>query len=66
MLKEVALCVGATSRHTHTAASSQNCGKAGNTMADFYTTQVGDTVFTIPKRYQDLKPLGHGAQGVVW
>ena len=39
---------------------------AGFNTPDFYTTQVVDTVFTIPKRYQDLKQLGHGAQGVVW
>ena len=33
---------------------------------EFYSTQVGDTIFTIPSRYQELKQLGHGAQGVVW
>ena len=33
---------------------------------EFYSTQVGDTIFTIPARYQELKQLGHGAQGVVW
>jgi c-Jun N-terminal kinase len=31
----------------------------------FYTVEVGDTRFTILKRYQNLKPIGSGAQGVV-
>ena len=29
----------------------------------FYTVEVGDTRFTILKRYQNLKPIGSGAQG---
>ena len=33
--------------------------------ADFYTTKLGDTVFTLLKRYTDLKSIGSGAQGVV-
>ena len=32
----------------------------------FYTVEVGDTKFTIFKRYQNLKPIGSGAQGIVW
>jgi hypothetical protein len=32
----------------------------------FYSTEVGDSVFTILKRYQNLKPIGSGAQGIVW
>lgn len=31
----------------------------------FYTVEVGDTRFTILKRYQNLKPIGSGAQGIV-
>jgi len=31
----------------------------------FYTVDVGDTRFTILKRYQNLKPIGSGAQGIV-
>jgi hypothetical protein len=31
-----------------------------------YTVEVGDTKFTILKRYQNLKPIGSGAQGIVW
>lgn len=34
--------------------------------AMFYTVEVGDTRFTILKRYQNLKPIGSGAQGIVW
>uniref|UniRef100_A0A182Q8U8 Stress-activated protein kinase JNK n=1 Tax=Anopheles farauti TaxID=69004 RepID=A0A182Q8U8_9DIPT len=30
----------------------------------FYTVEVGDTKFTILKRYQNLKPIGSGAQGI--
>ena len=32
----------------------------------FYTVEVGDTKFTILRRYQSLKPIGSGAQGIVW
>lgn len=32
----------------------------------YYTVEVGDTRFTILKRYQNLKPIGSGAQGIVW
>lgn len=43
---------------------------SGDTMSRlstlFYTVEVGDTKFTILKRYQNLKPIGSGAQGIVW
>lgn len=32
----------------------------------FYTVEVGDTRFTILRRYQNLKAIGSGAQGIVW
>lgn len=32
----------------------------------FYSVDVGDTRFTILRRYQNLKPVGSGAQGIVW
>lgn len=32
----------------------------------FYTVEVGDTRFTILRRYTNLKPIGSGAQGIVW
>ncbi|KAG0724144.1 Stress-activated protein kinase JNK [Chionoecetes opilio] len=31
----------------------------------FYTVEVGDTRFTILRRYTNLKPIGSGAQGIV-
>ncbi|CAH1977695.1 unnamed protein product [Acanthoscelides obtectus] len=34
-------------------------------LTQFYTVEVGDTKFTILKRYQNLKPIGSGAQGIV-
>lgn len=33
---------------------------------DFYSIEIGDTRFTIPKRYQNLRPIGSGSQGIVW
>lgn len=32
----------------------------------FYSVEVGDSTFTVLKRYQNLKPIGSGAQGIVW
>ena len=32
----------------------------------YYSIQIGDTVFTVLKRYQNLQPIGSGAQGMVW
>jgi len=33
---------------------------------DYYATRVGDTVFNVPRRYQEIRNIGSGAQGVVW
>uniref|UniRef100_W5KW65 Stress-activated protein kinase JNK n=1 Tax=Astyanax mexicanus TaxID=7994 RepID=W5KW65_ASTMX len=30
----------------------------------FYSVEVGDSTFTVLKRYQNLKPIGSGAQGI--
>jgi c-Jun N-terminal kinase len=38
---------------------------SGKSSSHFYTIEVGDTRFTILKRYQNLKPIGSGAQGIV-
>ena len=39
----------------------------GNLSAEmFYSVQVGDTVFTVLKRYRNLQIIGSGAQGMVW
>ena len=40
--------------------------KMSSKSSHFYTVEVGDTRFTILKRYQNLKPIGSGAQGIVW
>ncbi len=32
----------------------------------FYSVQVGDSTFTVLKRYQQLRAIGSGAQGIVW
>ncbi|KAL4660450.1 mitogen-activated protein kinase 10-like isoform X2 [Arapaima gigas] len=32
----------------------------------FYSVEVGDSTFTVLQRYQNLKPVGSGAQGIVW
>ena len=32
----------------------------------FHCQEVGDTKFVILKRYQNLKAIGSGAQGIVW
>jgi mitogen-activated protein kinase 8/9/10 (c-Jun N-terminal kinase) len=40
--------------------------KMSSRPSSFYTVEVGDTKFTILKRYQSLKPIGSGAQGIVW
>ncbi|NP_001191547.1 c-Jun N-terminal kinase JNK [Aplysia californica] len=34
-------------------------------LSQFYTVEVGDSTFTILKRYQHLRPIGSGAQGIV-
>ncbi|XP_003738237.1 stress-activated protein kinase JNK-like [Galendromus occidentalis] len=31
----------------------------------FYEVELGDTTFTVLERYQDLRPIGAGAQGIV-
>ena len=32
----------------------------------FHSIRVGDTMFTVLRRYTDLASIGSGAQGVVW
>uniref|UniRef100_A0A8B9LJM5 Stress-activated protein kinase JNK n=1 Tax=Astyanax mexicanus TaxID=7994 RepID=A0A8B9LJM5_ASTMX len=32
---------------------------------EFYSIDVGDSTFTVLKRYQNLRPVGSGAQGIV-
>ena len=47
-------------------ASAVPAARPGKSMSMFYTVEVGDTRFTILRRYQNLKAIGSGAQGVVW
>eukprot|EP00794_Sanderia_malayensis_P012024 gene12024-13265_t len=34
-------------------------------MTTFYTVKIGDTTFNVLQRYQNLQPIGSGAQGMV-
>ena len=51
---------GATQRSPYKAAMSNKHP------SQFYTVEVGDSTFTILRRYQNLRPIGSGAQGIVW
>lgn len=33
---------------------------------EYYSIDVGDSTFMVIKRYQNLRPIGSGAQGIVW
>uniref|UniRef100_A0A8C4T5S0 Stress-activated protein kinase JNK n=1 Tax=Erpetoichthys calabaricus TaxID=27687 RepID=A0A8C4T5S0_ERPCA len=37
----------------------------GDSDSQFYSVQVGDSTFTVLKRYQQLRTIGSGAQGIV-
>lgn len=37
-----------------------------STSEDFYSVEIGDTRLNVLKRYQNLRPIGSGAQGIVW
>ena len=32
----------------------------------FYSVELNKTIWIVPERYQDLRPLGIGAFGSVW
>jgi len=36
-----------------------------NDAAEWYTAECGTTQYILPKRYQDLAPIGQGAFGAV-
>lgn len=40
--------------------------RMSETEGQFYSVQVGDSTFTVLKRYQQLRAIGSGAQGIVW
>lgn len=50
-------------KSAETAPTSEGDRDGAN--SEFYTVQVADSVFTVLKRYQSLKPIGSGAQGMV-
>ncbi|KAK2717607.1 stress-activated protein kinase JNK-like isoform X2 [Artemia franciscana] len=50
-----------SSRSNKMSSSTRNPSSS----SQFYTVEVGDTRFTILKRYQNLRPIGSGAQGIV-
>nr|XP_039253581.1 mitogen-activated protein kinase 8-like [Styela clava] len=55
---------------TSTSSSSSKASDFSNLSNEelsnqYYTTQVADSIFTVLKRYQNLKPIGSGAQGMV-
>lgn len=66
----VAFCQGfcngqlTLSRLTH--HSSNRMSNKHNDLSQYVTVEVGDSTFTILKRYQNLRPIGSGAQGIVW
>lgn len=37
----------------------------GNDLAEWYTSECGTSQYTLPRRYQDLSPIGQGAFGAV-
>ncbi|XP_018587250.1 mitogen-activated protein kinase 10-like [Scleropages formosus] len=47
-----------TSTHRHIMSKSKEDNQ-------FYSVEVGDSTFTVLRRYQNLKPVGSGAQGIV-
>ena len=53
-------------RTSHKMSSASTSASTSTVKSShFYTVEVGDTRFTILKRYQNLKPIGSGAQGIV-
>jgi c-Jun N-terminal kinase len=46
--------------------NSQQSIDSKNSEKLFNCCEVGDTKFVILKRYQNLKAIGSGAQGIVW
>lgn len=51
-----------SNKHHSSSTSSNNANNANN---QFYSLEIGDSIFTILKRYENLKLIGSGAQGIV-
>lgn len=32
---------------------------------EYYSVEIGDTIFTVPTHYENLQQIGNGAQGIV-
>ncbi|XP_076372868.1 stress-activated protein kinase JNK-like [Tachypleus tridentatus] len=47
------------------SVASHSSDMSSKNSSMFYTVEVGDAQFTILKRYQNLRPIGSGAQGIV-
>lgn len=54
------------SRPVAVPAHDNSCTMTSSTRGEFHSIKVGDTLFTVLKRYTDLASIGSGAQGVVW
>lgn len=48
-----------------TLSKANKLSTAATMSSLFYTVEVGDARFTILRRYQNLRPIGSGAQGIV-
>jgi len=57
---------GVVGNHGNHSSSHANAINQSKSASQFHTVEVGDTRFTILKRYQNLKAIGSGAQGIVW
>ena len=54
-------------RHSRTKANNMSSSlPPPHNGLQFYTVEIGDARFTILRRYSNLKPIGSGAQGIVW
>lgn len=61
-------CISPFRRHTDLSVAfykGQNRVLCPKLHKMFYSVQIGDTIFTILNRYQNLHPIGSGAQGMV-
>lgn len=67
--KSIDLSVDFTTKDNHTTIPNFKEEQKAAIILDnkmFYSVQIGDTIFTVLNRYQNLHPIGSGAQGMVW
>lgn len=60
------LCTQRTFLDAHRTALEDFAMNKNKKEKEFYSLDVGDSTFTVLKRYQNLRPIGSGAQGIVW